>query len=62
VLISVVNFVSVDILGTFINNQPEGSENPYFSAFIAFATSLAVTKPIYSSFLSENKDRKNGIN
>ena len=37
----------VEILSAFMSNHPEKvPRTPYLSVFIAFATSLAVTKPI----------------
>src|SRR6478609_3591731 len=45
---------NVEIFKAFINNQPENvPKTPYLSVFIAFATSLAVTKPIYFFFFEQ---------
>jgi len=46
--VAVVDFIEgLKSSAHFINSQPEKVPNiPYFSALIAFATSLAVTKPM----------------
>jgi hypothetical protein len=57
VLVSVVKFIERRYFKLSLITNPKGSENPYFSAFIALATSLAVTKPIYYCF-ERKKDEK----
>jgi hypothetical protein len=48
----------VEIFSTFISIQPEKvPRTPYLSAFIAFATSLAVTKPMNFFFFLEQETK-----